>query len=73
LHTRQITQGPAGVATYPADVRYAWPSEFDLMAQLAGLDLMGRWAGFQSQPFNSASTGTRLRLGGPARPPGRPA
>ena len=66
----RITLGPDGVTTYPAEVRYAWPSEFDLMAQLAGLDLLGRWGGFQSQPFNSAST---AHVSVWAAPPGRPA
>jgi SAM-dependent methyltransferase len=35
--------------------RYAWPSELDLMAQLAGMTLRARWGGWQRQPFTSAS------------------
>jgi SAM-dependent methyltransferase len=35
--------------------RYAWPSELDLMAQLAGLRLSRRWSGWDREPFNSAS------------------
>ena len=35
--------------------RYAWPSEFDLMAQLAGMKLRERWSGWNREPFTSAS------------------
>jgi SAM-dependent methyltransferase len=36
--------------------RYVWPAELDLMAQLAGLRLRERWAGWKRQPFTSDST-----------------
>jgi Methyltransferase domain len=36
--------------------RYAWPAEFDLMAQLAGMRLRERWSGWQREPFTSEST-----------------
>jgi SAM-dependent methyltransferase len=35
--------------------RYVWPAELDLMAQLAGLELRERWAGWARQPFTSDS------------------
>jgi SAM-dependent methyltransferase len=35
--------------------RYAWPSELDLMAQLAGMSLRERWSGWQREPFTSES------------------
>jgi SAM-dependent methyltransferase len=35
--------------------RYVWPSELDLMAQMAGLKLRERWAGWQHEPFTSES------------------
>ncbi len=35
--------------------RYVWPSELDLMAQLAGLRLVHRWGGWQKEEFTSAS------------------
>jgi SAM-dependent methyltransferase len=35
--------------------RYAWPAEFDLMAQLAGMTLRDRWAGWKHEPFTSES------------------
>ena len=36
--------------------RYVWPSELDLMAQLAGLALEHRWADWHRAPFTSHST-----------------
>ncbi len=36
--------------------RYVWPSELDLMAQLAGLRLRERWAGWKREPFTGEST-----------------
>jgi SAM-dependent methyltransferase len=35
--------------------RYVWPAELDLMAQLAGLQLRERWAGWGREPFTSDS------------------
>jgi SAM-dependent methyltransferase len=35
--------------------RYAWPSELDLMAQLAGMTLRDRWSGWKREPFTSES------------------
>ncbi|SEN98396.1 Methyltransferase domain-containing protein [Actinacidiphila rubida] len=35
--------------------RYVWPSELDLMAQLAGLRLRNRWAGWTREPFTEDS------------------
>jgi SAM-dependent methyltransferase len=36
--------------------RYVWPSELDLMAQLAGMRLRDRWEGWSRQPFTSESS-----------------
>jgi SAM-dependent methyltransferase len=36
--------------------RYAWPSELDLMAWLAGMTLRERWSGWKREPFTSDST-----------------
>jgi SAM-dependent methyltransferase len=36
--------------------RYAWPSELDLMAQLAGMRLRERWSGWKREPFTSDSS-----------------
>jgi len=35
--------------------RYAWPSELDLMAQLAGMRLCERWSGWKRELFTSDS------------------
>jgi SAM-dependent methyltransferase len=40
-----------GIRLYPSRVRYAWPPELDLMAQLGGLTLVERWADWTRQPF----------------------
>ena len=40
---------------YPGRLRYAWPSELDLMARLAGLRLRHRWADWRRSPFTSQS------------------
>jgi SAM-dependent methyltransferase len=43
------------VRTFPVRIRYAYPSELDLMARLAGLRLRERWAGWDREPFGAAS------------------
>jgi SAM-dependent methyltransferase len=35
--------------------RYVWPSELDLMAELAGMRLRERWSGWKREPFTSES------------------
>jgi len=35
--------------------RYVWPSELDLMAELAGMTLRERWSDWQRAPFTSES------------------
>jgi ubiquinone/menaquinone biosynthesis C-methylase UbiE len=49
----RIKQGKVHV--YPIEIRYAWPSELDLMAQLAGMHLASRWSGWDRQPFRADS------------------
>jgi SAM-dependent methyltransferase len=46
---------PDGIAMYPVVIRYAWPAELDLMAQLAGLQPEHRWGGWGRQPFTASS------------------
>ena len=43
------------VSSFPVEGRYAWPSELDLMARLAGMRLTDRWAGWEREPFTSLS------------------
>jgi SAM-dependent methyltransferase len=35
--------------------RYVWPSELDLMAQIAGMTLRERWGGWKREPFTGES------------------
>jgi SAM-dependent methyltransferase len=44
------------VRLYPVQIRYVWPAELDLMAQLAGLRLRERWSNWKREPFTSEST-----------------
>jgi SAM-dependent methyltransferase len=46
-----------GVRLFPVKIRYAWPSELDLMARLAGLELRHRWANWRKDEFTAQSTG----------------
>jgi SAM-dependent methyltransferase len=39
----------------PIELRYAWPSELDLMARIAGMRLEHRWGGWQREPFTGLS------------------
>ena len=52
-HYVQFTDGTGDYRTIP--FRYVWPSELDLMAQIAGLRLRDRWAGWNRAPFTTDS------------------
>jgi hypothetical protein len=43
------------VRVAPIFSRYAWPSELDLMARIAGLRLEQRWSGWEEEPFTATS------------------
>jgi SAM-dependent methyltransferase len=49
-----LTDG-GNVRLYPVQIRYAWPSELDLMARLAGLQLRERWGNWNREAFTSES------------------
>jgi SAM-dependent methyltransferase len=53
IHLRQ-----GKVELYPAFLRYTWPSEMDLMARLAGLELVERLGGWAGEPFTARSGNT---------------
>lgn len=55
LEESHVVLSPAGVRVTPIVTRYAWPSELDLMARIAGLRLKERWAGWSREPFTGAS------------------
>ncbi|HXV77054.1 MAG TPA: class I SAM-dependent methyltransferase [Candidatus Polarisedimenticolaceae bacterium] len=54
--SRHVVLTEHGAKFYPLEVRYAWPSELDLMARLAGLRLVHRWGDWNRLPFDSRST-----------------
>ena len=56
IDVQDVEVGEAGARLYPARLRYAWPSELDLMARVAGLRLRERWSGWRREPFTQAST-----------------
>lgn len=52
-HVRRRSDGRTIVL--PVKIRYAWPSEIDLMARLAGLQLEDRWGWYDQRPFSESS------------------
>ena len=50
-HVEVLKDGP--FASMP--FRYVWPAELDLMAQLAGMRLIHRWADWSRNPFTNES------------------
>jgi SAM-dependent methyltransferase len=57
ISTQIITFDRQGMHMLPVAVRYAWPTELDLMAKQAGLRLKERYSGWEGLPFGSTSTG----------------
>jgi hypothetical protein len=55
LEETHVTLSRSGVQLNPIVTRYAWPSELDLMARVAGLQLRERWASWEREPFSAAS------------------
>jgi hypothetical protein len=61
--TQQVVLAAHGIRFYPVEIRYAWPSELDLMARLAGLQLRHRRARWAEEPF-TASNGSHVSVYG---------
>lgn len=55
LISHHFSVGPDGIGRTSFPFRYVWPSELDLMAQLAGMTLRERWGGWKREPFTSDS------------------
>lgn len=55
MRTTQAVLSNGSVRVYPANHRYAWPAELDLMAQMAGLGREHRWADWRRSPFTGES------------------
>ena len=52
-HHFEFVDGGSSSSSVP--FRYVWPAELDLMAELAGMRLRDRWAGWKREPFTSES------------------
>jgi SAM-dependent methyltransferase len=55
LEESHVSLSPDGIRLNPIVTRYAWPSELDLMARIAGLQLKERWGGWDRSPLTSSS------------------
>jgi SAM-dependent methyltransferase len=55
MESQQVQITEDGVRLVPGVLRWAWPSELDLMARLAGMRLRERWGGWRRQPFTASS------------------
>ncbi len=55
VSAQHLVLSERGIKLYPVEIRYAWPSELDLMARLAGLRLRERWGGWQGEAFRASS------------------
>src|SRR5205814_8978529 len=54
-HHFTLVNGAFELASMP--FRYVWPAELDLLAELAGMRLRERWAGWHREPFTAESRG----------------
>ena len=55
IETQRVHLRGDGLKLFPVRVRYAWPSEMDLMARIAGLELESRWGGWDRERFDHQS------------------
>ena len=55
MRSHHITIRDGSVPTWPIHLRYAWPSELALMAELAGLRLRSRVESWSGEAFTAAS------------------
>jgi len=74
---REMSVRAGGIRTLPVEQRFCWPSELDLMAQLGGMSLSGRFSDFALSPFRSSddrhvSVYRKTEDDGSARRPSRP-
>jgi SAM-dependent methyltransferase len=54
--SQHVLIGADGIVLVPVQLRYAWPSELDLMAALAGMELDSRAAGWRGDAFGATSS-----------------
>jgi hypothetical protein len=65
--TQRVVFGKRGCQVIPIQVRFAWPKELDQMARKAGLRLMGRWDGWEDEPFTANPHGSYVSVWRPNR------
>ena len=53
--SQHVLVGSDGIVLLPVQLRYAWPSELDLMAALADMELESRHGGWRGEPFGTTS------------------
>jgi SAM-dependent methyltransferase len=53
---QQVFLTEEGSRLFPVKIRYAWPSEMDLLARHAGMTLQHRWSSWEGDPFTNDST-----------------
>lgn len=56
VSSQHVWLSEEGIRLFPVVLRYAWPSELDLMARLAGLHLKHRWGSWDKGTFAAGST-----------------
>jgi SAM-dependent methyltransferase len=54
---QNVTLDADGMRMRPLAIRYSWPSELDLMAAQASLQLAERYGGWDRRPFDAVSSG----------------
>ena len=62
---QHVVLSTEGTRFYPVKLRYVWPSELDLMAQIAGLSLRHRWGSWSREAFTRESK-KHISVYGPA-------
>ena len=55
IESQNVRLDAEGVRLYPVQIRYAYPSELDLMARVAGLRLRGRFYGWKREPVTAGT------------------
>lgn len=55
IRFQEVTMRPTGIDFLPAEERYCWPSELDLMARIADLRLEQRYASYSRAPITNNS------------------
>lgn len=61
ISVQHLVLSEAGIRLFPVKLRYAWPAELDLMAQLAGLRRRSRWGDWEQGAF-SADSGKHISI-----------